>query len=478
MSGLLEYQSLRSNLIQEDRSLRREFSRIRSRTELEVHADAIIRKIRAEEASSIWTVESESVQHPFPGMEFLTGRSIIEKTRLFEILGKMPKGALLHSHLDATVNAEFLLKLALAQPALHVRVTQPLSPGNLRGSMAVLPEFRALPQESFSDASSLTDHDYVPGTWVSMQRARGTFDPNLGGPEGFDKWTVGSMTIHPLEAYGTHNTISKIWDKFRNTFIVSTGLIRFAPIFPEYVREFLLSSIKDGIMYIEARVNFLYKHMIGADGQENIPHREWLIMFDRVLEEVKESMKQQGHSEFIGARAEAADRLPRATADFRERQKEVGVDIPFIFHAGETLGDGTAADMNLYDAILLGTKRIGHGFSLAKHPKLLELCRERGIAVEQIDSIAEMKYWHRLTSSMPMYPLPILMNNGVPVALCSDDPSVFGNMGLTYDFFQLTGLTTLGELARDSLEYSTLEGDEKVKAIAIWEKQWTNFWSM
>ena len=46
---------------------------------------------------------------------------------------------------------------------------------------------------------------------------------------------------------------------------------------------------------------------------------------------------------------------------FRKRQKEEGVDIPFIFHAGETLGDGTEADLNLYDAILLGTKRIGHG---------------------------------------------------------------------------------------------------------------------
>ena len=46
---------------------------------------------------------------------------------------------------------------------------------------------------------------------------------------------------------------------------------------------------------------------------------------------------------------------------FVRRQKELGIDIPFIFHAGETLGDGTAADMNLYDAILLGTKRIGHG---------------------------------------------------------------------------------------------------------------------
>ena len=52
---------------------------------------------------------------------------------------------------------------------------------------------------------------------------------------------------------------------------------------------------------------------------------------------------------------------------FKDRQKELGVDIPFIFHAGETLGDGTAADDNLYDAILLGTKRIGHGseFSLS-----------------------------------------------------------------------------------------------------------------
>ena len=85
---------------------------------------------------------------------------------------------------------------------------------------------------------------------------------------------------------------------------------------------------------------------------------------------------------------------------FRQRQKEEGVDIPFIFHAGETLGDGTEADLNLYDAILLGTKRIGHGrvtsldiiltiyehysyrFSLAKHPKLIETCRQKGIAVE------------------------------------------------------------------------------------------------
>lgn len=49
---------------------------------------------------------------------------------------------------------------------------------------------------------------------------------------------------------------------------------------------------------------------------------------------------------------------------FRKRQTQEGVEIPFLFHAGETLGDGSAADSNVYDAVLLGAKRIGHGSAL------------------------------------------------------------------------------------------------------------------
>lgn len=54
------------------------------------------------------------------------------------------------------------------------------------------------------------------------------------------------------------------------------------------------------------------------------------------------------------------DYLPKLL-EFQDRCKEAGLSIPFIFHAGETLGDGDRVDDNLYDAILLGTKRIGHG---------------------------------------------------------------------------------------------------------------------
>ena len=38
---------------------------------------------------------------------------------------------------------------------------------------------------------------------------------------------------------------------------------------------------------------------------------------------------------------------------------------------------------------------------------------------------------------MPMHPLPAMLNSGVPVALCSDDPAIFGNLGISFDFYQV-----------------------------------------
>jgi hypothetical protein len=119
----------------------------------------------------------------------------------------MPKGALLHAHLDATVNAEFLLELALKQPGMHLRIHKPLVALSLSEN---LPEFRILPNAQFSDLRSLGDVSYNPGSWVSFQNARKNFPTQLGGQEGFDKWVIGSMTINPAEAYGTHNTTAKV----------------------------------------------------------------------------------------------------------------------------------------------------------------------------------------------------------------------------------------------------------------------------
>ncbi|KAM5538028.1 hypothetical protein V8D89_008225 [Ganoderma adspersum] len=517
-----EYLAERERLIAEDRQLRVDALAQAQATDAERKADEIVRKLRAEENETVWGPNAPPIPgslHLFPGMGFLTARETILNTKLYSILGKMPKGGVLHAHLDAMVDVRVLLDLALKYPAYHVRTGVSLTKETV---LTTLPEFSLLRENEWTTATSLTVATYTPGSWVQLAHARETFDPSLGGPEGFDKWVIGALTINPTEAYHTHNTTDKIWKKFQSAFGVARGLNRYFPLWTEYIRQFFLSSVEDGISYVEPRIPFFIRYLIGADGVENVPHREWLIAYDRVVNDVKVDLAKQGRAdEFVGSkiiysalRNCTPDELEWCLEDcitlkqefphlicgfdlvghedplnpltyymrplktFVKRQKELGLDIPFIFHAGETLGDGTPADMNLYDAILLGTKRIGHGFSLVKHPRIMELCRERQIAVEVCPISNEIL---RYTGSMPMHPLPILMNQGIHVALSSDDPAIFGNMGLSFDFFQVlvssevTGLMTLREMARDSIKYSCLDLDEQTRALSLYDKRWLTF---
>lgn len=164
---------------------------------------------------------------------------------------------------------------------------------------------------------------------------------------------------------------------------------------------------------------------------------------------------------------------------FKQEQSELGLDeIPYILHAGETLGDGDHVDENLYDALLLGTKRIGHGFSLTKHPTLMQLCKDAGVLIEVCPISNEILGY---TSSVAAHPCTTLLNYGVPVSLSSDDPCQFGNFGLSYDFYKLiassqsTQLSSLHVLAQQSIQYAQMEEAEKVEALSKLDADWARF---
>lgn len=74
MSSLTEYDKQRLSFITDGLSLRRETLTADLRTDQEVEADKVVRKIRAMEAETIWKADYPSIPHPFPGMEFLTGK--------------------------------------------------------------------------------------------------------------------------------------------------------------------------------------------------------------------------------------------------------------------------------------------------------------------------------------------------------------------------------------------------------------------
>ncbi|KAJ0144957.1 Uncharacterized protein HZ326_12320 [Fusarium oxysporum f. sp. albedinis] len=161
----------------------------------------------------------------------------------------------------------------------------------------------------------------------------------------------------------------------------------------------------------------------------------------------------------------------------RARIDKLGLDLPFIFHAGETQDHGSDTDTNLFDGILLGTKHIGHGFSIIKRPLLMKLCKEWNIAIETCPIINEVLGLCPTTKAHH----PILLSNCVPCTIISDDPGSWGASVLSHDFYQALmrsnnlSIPGLGVIAEWSIEHSCMNFDMQEKVYKDFEEKWFVF---
>lgn len=158
--------------------------------------------------------------------------------------------------------------------------------------------------------------------------------------------------------------------------------------------------------------------------------------------------------------------------------KESGAS--FFFHAGETNWNGCATDVNLFDAILLGSRRIGHGYAIVKHPALSKLIKERKIAIE-VSPISNQVL--KLVDDIRNHPAAVLIANNYPVVITCDDPTFWGAKGLSYDWYvAFMGLASreadlrfLKQLALNSIMYSSMEVEERIYALQQWQNDWNTF---
>ena len=103
-----------------------------------------------------------------------------------------------------------------------------------------------------------------------------------------------------------------------------------------------------------------------------------------------------------------------------QKAQEAGLHV--TVHAGEEPVPTASAEVRAAIEVL-GAERIGHGIHIVNDESVMELTRERNVALE----ICPTSNW--LTSSVPStgeHPIRRLIDSGVAVTINSDDPGLFG----------------------------------------------------
>jgi adenosine deaminase CECR1 len=511
-----KYMNGRQALIEQEKKQRHDRLFKQSMSPMAKQASKIMSSIRKRELKSVWTSEYEDSLaeknggNLYPGMMFTLARSRMETTDLWRIIERMPKGALLHAHMDAMIDIDWLVDQALSEKGFCILAPGPLSTQKERDSSPV--QMRFYPEDvikKHKGTTSIWESSYEADTPVPIREAQRTFPDEQTT---FKKWLVSRCTVTAEESLCHHHGLNAIWRKFQSTFRVITWMFTYEPIFRRALQRMLGQLAEDGITYVDLRIAFVFEFRLAGQTTGQIgKYDEFFKVFGEEVEKFKQS---EAGKKFKGARLiwtviramdnrtliasmkecirmkkkfphlvcgfdfVAQEDMGRTLQDltplvfwFRKKCAEAGIELPFFFHAGECLGDGDSTDNNLFDAILLGTRRIGHGYSLYKHPLLIDMVKEKKVLVESCPISNEIL---RLSSSILSHSLPALLSRGVPVSLNNDDPAILGHgkNGLSHDFWQAymaydnLGLEGLATMAENSLKWCAVE-DQKT---AEWTK--------
>ncbi|WP_343686451.1 adenosine kinase [Chryseobacterium gleum] len=422
--------------------------------------------------------DAESKKISLYNSSFNELKSLIEDSNLFQLLQTMPKGGLLHTHSGGITDVKWIISRVRKYQESYV-YDEKDNDQFIFGQLAFFEKGK------------------VPAGFVSL-------DKKLASSPGFEKELQDLLTLKRdhLCSYTDY------WIEFEKRFKRISLLLPYRPFFKEYYLKGFQDLIKDKVQHVEIRYIFdeLYDFEHGK-----YPLKTSITDLQDILKQIHQSDPQFTlkliyssfkflDNESIGKQLETAFVMKKefpdmisgfdlvadeaAGHDIRffekswakmdELRKKYGVELPLFLHAGES---NSALNENVLDVALLNNKRIGHGLNLIYFPKTMEQFRKQNKLVE-VSPISNQILGY--VSDLRNHPARVLLSNGIQCSINSDDPSVYGYTGLSYDFWATLvywelDVKALKKLVFNSIQYSSLNDNEKKKATAYLNQQWNDF---
>ena len=469
------YLDLRQQLVENDRNQR--FDADLTLNEKEEELNELMIKLQKD------MLRSYNAQSFFPPAEpFYQSKAHIEKTTLFKLFQKMPKGGIQHLHSTAAIDFAWLINRASKESDCYIYWGQ-TNEKYIKG------------QIHFYKAENVPEGFQPAATLLKDQRIRRELNDML--------------TVREEVELDSTN----IWIGFEEIFNRVNGFFYYKPMYQDFLQSAIDTLRADQIQHVEFR-NIFYGGLYDLDHDLKSGYYNADTTMALLQELVNENKKEHPDfslkviytylrflpeelvlSELISAfrfRKQYPDLIKgfdlvanedqgHTTLFFLENwekmdslSKVYGVDMPLYLHDGES---DWASVQNLYDAYLLESKRIGHGFNLMHFPALIEKIKTADICIE-VSPLSNQILGY--IGDLRLHPANYMLKNGVQCSINSDDPGIFGYNGLSYDYWSIflaweLDLKAIKKLALNSLTYSALSEEEKAQSIKLWEQRWAAF---
>ena len=422
-------------------------------------------------------------------------KDLVEPTQLFSLLHTMPKGVTLHIHLPAMNSIPWLISNVTSRPHCYFYWNtsygdSPSAADTPKGTVTFLPENSTIPAGYLSLAALLKANPGKSAEQILLPY-----------------WDVLHNETFIDE---THDP----WGPFQRYFTIVGGALSYRPVLEDYVREaFLTAALKWKVNFVELRALGLGSNAYYLSGSDivQMSMQDTLALYTTVAAEVtsltggsfvgfnmiysqyrqiSNTVLRQALEEAVALQTE----FPEIVVGFdlvgqEDKGEPLRAFLPellefqdkldYYFHAGETDWSGRlTTGQNIVDAVLLKTKRIGHGLAMAKLPLAIEAALRDGVAVEVCPTSNQgLQY----VLDARDHPISSLLAEGVPFVLSNDDPALLTTtQTMAYDFILAflswdIDLASLKQLALNSITHSSSSLETKQKIHALWEPAW-NEW--